>query len=189
MTFQLLSFSKILLYCLISMEMFNIFPHYFIQTIKVWMIRKINGTWTTLPAQLLVHNSSSRVLFSTLLNCSLTILSGWPLLQIQNLQSFRWLVKDVSSEHNLLIWSSYRVHVLWVTRVIVKILVGICRFTVEICNKLVVIQFHYNSKKNYFFPRAFQCKFTFRVEAIKRSRNFNPIQKIYHQDISSQPDP
>ena len=35
--------------CLIDMGMFNIFPHYFIQTIKVKMIRKIIGTPTTLP--------------------------------------------------------------------------------------------------------------------------------------------
>ena len=57
-------------------------------------------------------------------------------------------------------------HVLWMTRVIVKVLVGICRFTVEICNKLVVIQFHCYIKKIYFFPRAFQYKFKVRVEAI-----------------------
>ena len=99
--------------CQIGMEMMlNIFPHYFIQTIKVWIIRKINGIPITIPTQLLVHNSSSLIQFSTLLNCSLTILSGWPLLQIQDLKSFRWLVKGVSSEQNLLIRSPYGVHVL-----------------------------------------------------------------------------
>ena len=46
-----------------------------------------------------------------------------------------------------------------------KLLVAICRFKVEICNKLTVIPFHSYAKKIYFLPRALRYKVKVRVEA------------------------